>query len=194
MLASYANAQSLVNILNNASFEDDMQTTGSGDNVDATLSGWTIEGRSNIVNPGPTYNGGPLVAQEGNQYLDIVDGEGSISQNFTITEDSELNFSAHFSLRSNNDSTSTVGVFNLDGTVVATFDVLNLGVQGLQVWNFGSATIGSIEAGTYIFRALVDDNANVDNLFLSVTSNIPEPSSTAFLGLGALALLARRKR
>ena len=71
----------------NPSFETPVQTT-LGNHVGTAPSNWTKGGTYNWnlvqVDGSTPYGGGPIFAQQGDQYLDL-DATGAAYQNFTLT-------------------------------------------------------------------------------------------------------------
>lgn len=74
------------------------------------------------------------------------------------------------------------------GTYNTTIDVASLGISGLtDVSDFDYLqVVFARDAGS-------GSGVTIDNLLLQ-TASVPEPSSAALLGLGAVTLLMRRKR
>ena len=65
--------------------------------------------------------------------------------------------------------------------------VLGAGESGRFVFNFSGGGLGSSSSGAI-------DNIAITGQFVPPTSTIPEPSSLALLGLGAISLITRRRR
>lgn len=98
-------------------------------------------------------------------------------------------------------STTAWNTTTLTGGTETLFASIELGATTINTWE--TKTIGTVELGTggvgfdnYAWRIGVKDTAvgeafAFDNL---VVTPVPEPSSTALLGLGGLALILRRRR
>ena len=88
----------------------------------------------------------------------------------------------------------TDGLGNSITTSTDTFNIISNGFYDTVSYNFGNNAL--LKAGTeYTFTSSVDAGffPNYDGLTLQAVV-APEPSSTALLGLGGLALMLRRKR
>ncbi len=127
-------------------------------------------------------------ASEGADFYIGYDGSGTeefrIWENGVLTTTMPLNFLEPDTLRV--DFTNVTN-FNLGTTI--NYEVFNNGstvVSGDFTWG------GLNENYLGLFSNWTDGGAEMDNF--SVTTVVPEPSSTALLGLGGLALILRRRR
>ncbi len=170
-------AQCVTNYLINPSFESPIQPN-LGNNFPTPVSsfnGWTIPSGAgfNVVKVnGSTYSGGPDNAHNGgNQYIDINSAGGFVQQSFTIACISSLNFSGWFSRRESGGTgfTNYIEILNSSNTVVATSSTVSFtSNEGQETWKQATGSAVNLPAGTYTFRFLVDDFANIDDAFLCV--------------------------
>jgi len=173
------------NLLTNPSFEGPAQTT-NGNHINIAPTGWGIDrGQFNLVREATAF--------DGQQFLDLTGPTGAagtyITQNFTLTSPSAVTFSGYFSGRDAGTGGGNVAIFSGGTQIAAAPRVTTTGTN--TPWAQSIATSGGLAAGTYQFRAFIDDPANVD--LVSVTI-VPEPAALSLLGLGGLALLHRRRR
>lgn len=131
-----------------------------------------------------------IIPQNGSFFMQVIDEEASLSQtlnSLTVGDQYELSFyTASTSVNPN-----ALGV-SLGGTQLGTVAAVGGATWGQQMFNF-TATSSSM-----LLNFVWDDNAyanraSIDNV---VVKAIPEPSTYALMGLGALALVVayRRKR
>lgn len=129
---------------------------------------------------------------------------GGSSDDLIITWTADQDYqgvTVDFSLERANASSGNLG-FTIGGTATTTdndFDrvVFNrFGDADPDAIFDGQLTLGDISAGETIIFTLDDNgNASGDEHFGNFTiSTVPEPSSTALLGLGGLALILRRRK
>ena len=182
LIASPAAAQ---NLLTNPSFEDPVQTT-TGNHIDVAPTGWGIDrGQFNLVRESTAFHG--------QQFLDLTGPAGApgtyVFQDFTLTTPSPVTFSGYFSGRDGGTGGGHVAIFGGGSLIAAAPRVTTTGTN--TPWAQSIATTGGLAAGTYQFRAFIDDPANVDQVSVTV---VPEPAALSLLGLGGLALLRRRRR
>ena len=168
------------NFLTNGSFENVVQPL-IGNNLTGlfTHSLWTMTGGPfNVIKTNGTgYGGGPDNANDGTQYLDITNGAGTVTQQFTLVcTATDIDFSGFFSSRESAGAgytnwTGSINIINAANVVVATSTVKNfVNADGAedQIWYkvIGSAT--ALPPGTYTFSANLGDYGNFDNAFLCV--------------------------
>jgi hypothetical protein len=70
---------------------------------------------------------------------------------------------------------------------------------GANPWTTYTSDLGILAAGTYQFRFAETDNqgffqAGIDNIQISSSATVPEPTSIALLGLGLFGFVAARRR
>jgi hypothetical protein len=176
-------------MLVNGNFEDPA-VIGEGNHVDVAPTGFSLDqGQFN------------LVRDKGNQYVDLTGPTGGptgtyVYQQFTLSERSDVDFSAAFSPRDGSAGS---------GGNVAIYDQANTTelAVGPRVENLTAADTGfitsegfvTLDAGTYTFRAFLDDPANVDNAsVLASPAATPEPATAGFAAVVAAAALLRRAR
>lgn len=172
------------NLLTNSSFEAPEQAT-TGNHIDVAPTGWGIDqGQFNLVRESTAF--------DGQQFLDLTGPVGApgtyIFQDFTLAAPSAVTFSGYFSGRDGGTGGGNVAIFSGATEIAAAPRVTTTGTN--TPWAQSILTTGELDAGTYQFRAFIDDPANVD--FVSVTI-VPEPAALSLLGLSALALLGRRR-
>jgi len=182
VLSGSAHAQ---NLLTNSSFEAPLQST-TGNHINVAPTGWGIDrGQFNLVREATAF--------DGQQFLDLTGPAGAagtyITQNFTLTAPSAVTFSGYFSGRDGGIGGGNVAIFSGGSQIAAAPRVTTTGTN--TPWAQSIATTGGLAAGTYQFRAFIDDPANVDLVSVTV---VPEPTALSLLGLGGLALLHRRRR
>jgi hypothetical protein len=173
------------NLLTNPSFEGPVQST-NGNHINVAPTGWGIDrGQFNLVREATAF--------DGQQFLDLTGPAGVagtyITQNFTLAAPSAVTFSGYFSGRDAGTGGGNVAIFSGGTQIAAAPRVTTTGTN--TPWAQSIATTGALAAGTYQFRAFIDDPANVDLVSVTV---VPEPAGLSLLGLGGLALLHRRRR
>jgi hypothetical protein len=171
-------AQCTTNYLKNPSFEAPLQTV-LGNNFPVTATFWNITSITNIILVnGTNYFGGPNNAASGTQYLDLVGANSTVEQSFTTTCPSTFDFSGAFSSReAGRDWVAKIEIVNASSLVVATSTTRNFTTADADnnppaadaVWYTMTGTTGVLPAGTYTYRAFLDDYTNFDNAFLCVT-------------------------
>jgi hypothetical protein len=191
MLAVFcAPAASAQELLLNRSFET--QAVGgavpvNGNNFYATLPNWTLVESPvvnsvpvNLVKPFNGYNpGGPGATPTGGGllYLDINSTGGVVSQQFTVPQNGNIDFSAWISVRDFQQALTTViAVRNSAGAIVSSVAVNHLAsdpINATGTWRQGLVTNFPVSAGTYTFEIQMDNFANAD-----LTSVIFKPALT----------------
>jgi len=197
LLAVFTNTVSQgANTLVNPGFEADNSLLSANDNIGVAVTAWLATGNRNLVMPDATYTDGPNSSElfEGTTYYDAANSNSILTQNFTITEESIVDFGGSFSGRriglSYSYDFSTINI--LDSSLAIVASVSSIADPGEFNWESISNTT-TLGPGTYTFEISIGDFANVDAVFADVVP-IPEPSSLALFGLGGFALVIRRKR
>ncbi len=178
-------AQCTTNYLINPSFESPTQST-IGNNFPApynTFGSWSIPsatagiavGGFNVIKVnGTAYSGGPNTAHSGNQYVDINGGAGIVEQSFTTTcPSSDIIFNGWYSRREPGGAgfTNNIQILNASNVVVASSSSVTFTAsESEEIWKQAAGTVTGLPAGTYRFRFVMDDYANVDDAFLCVTT------------------------
>jgi MYXO-CTERM domain-containing protein len=183
VLGLFAGSADAQNLLTNPSFEAPLQLT-TGNHINVAPTGWGIDrGQFNLVREATAF--------DGQQFLDLTGPAGGagtyVFQNFTLATPSAVTFSGYFSGRDGGIGGGNVAIFSGGSEIAAAPRVTTTGTN--TPWAQSISTTGGLAAGTYQFRAFIDDPANVD--LVSVTA-VPEPVALSLLGLGALGLLRRR--
>jgi len=181
------------NLLNNGSFEATAINTGNWTIV-SSLAGWTtgdlgIELRNNVVGS----------ALAGNNFAELdTTGNSSISQSIATVAGQWYSLSFAYSNRSDvalnsNGLSWTFG--DATGTAIAS----TLASGGNQWQQFSTQVQASGTSMTLSFSAIGRSDSlgsSLDNISVSSVSAVPEPESYALLlaGLGAMALVLRRRK
>ena len=203
LLGSQANAQLIVN----GSFEDNPPGT-------AVPTGWSVLETADVVKsdvPGSSATTLDMVgAQDGDNAFQLQDTGGATrlsgltSDAFTVTTAGDFSLSAFYANRA---TVQGADLFTLDlldsmGNLVASTsdispDLLDGSNDGMYVEY--SRTYTGLAVGDYSVQLAASKERSqllqgtVDNITF-VSTSVPEPSSTAFLGLGAGLMLIRRRR
>lgn len=178
------------NLVSNGSFEDGVigaNTFRIVANGDSFITDWTVTGTSVDVVSGPAT----WIAADGNQSIDLAGtpGPGGVSQMIATTNGTA--YRIRFAL-SRNDQGGSVADKDVD-------------------FMFGSYTenlLGAVQnSWTYFERTVVADSSSTELRFSSDSAGffgglvddvsvevVPEPASMAALTIGALGLIARRRR
>ena len=200
-VAALAGAVNAQNLITNGSFEVDTQADNSI-TQNFTPANWTVTGNIVLNNPrDPFLVWHPDTTTDGNNNI-LLNGDGTgatITQNLTnlsanfgiLTFDWEAeDHDLHVGIGGAVSNTVTSLEVFINGVSVQTYSANNIGLdwqsESLAIpLNIGSNTIQFSDASTGLMSPFLDN--------ISVVA-VPEPSSTALLGLGGLALISRRKR
>ena len=196
-----------VNLVLNGSFEDDMPGVGS-----SPPTNWTVVGSADLVKTQGGIEGARfsdsldgIAAQDGDNVFQLQDGNnprssGLISDIFTVTTGGDFNLSAFYANRLNNTNAAdafTLDLLDLDGAIITPDTFLDPALAPFEYVEF-TRTYEGLAPGDYqvTFSATAPNRTNllqgtVDNITFEV---IPEPSSLALVGLGAMGLLVRRRK
>jgi hypothetical protein len=159
-----------LNLLNNASFEVPVQTT-NGDHVLASIPEWSTSAglQPNIIRAdGTAYASGPDTAHRGNQYIELSGGNGYLTQNFTLTGNTSINFGGWFSRReaSGNAFNSFTEILDDNNDIVSTSSTVSFDCcESQEVWKNVNGT-ATLPAGNYTFNVQLNDYANFDSAFV----------------------------
>ena len=182
-------------------------TFGDGVTSNTTLGTPAGGGRLQFFNGNPNASTGVPGAEDANLFLNVINDDPSQSLTFdellfdVVVQNSGAPDGTHnaYSVIFENTTTSSVtGVLGsatdlATGTNDANVDLTGSGISlaagesGRFVVNFFGASTGSNSSGSI-------DNIAITGQFVPPTSTIPEPSSLALLGLGAISLITRRRR
>jgi len=172
------NAASCLQRLSNPSFESPVQSSiGNNLLTTGTFGGWytATGGLFNIIKTnGSYYSGGPDNAQNGTQYVDIINAADYFQQEVTVvTSTATVTFGGYFSSREQGSYvnwTGKIDILNSAGTIVATSSTktfVNADGAEDQTWYYlsGSTTLAP---GNYFYRVYIGDFGNFDNASFTV--------------------------
>lgn len=173
------NVASCTQRLTNPSFETPVQPS-IGNNLlyTTTFGGWYTQsgGQFNIIKTnGSFYGGGPNNAQNGTQYVDIINAADYFQQDVTVvTSRANVSFGGYFSSREQSGGyvnwTGRIDILNTAGTIVATSSTktfVNADGAEDQTWYYLSGT-ATLNPGNYFFRVYIGDFGNFDNANFTV--------------------------
>lgn len=184
------NVQSCTQRLTNPSFETPVQPSIGNNFVtpSSSFGGWYTQtgGAFNIIKTnGSAYGGGPNNAQNGTQYVDIINAADYFQQDITIvTATSNVSFGGYFSSREQSGGyinwLARAEILNSSGAIVATSATRNFtnadGAED-QIWYQLNGT-ATLAPGNYIFRVYIGDFGNFDNAYFNVCySNLGAPDT-----------------
>ena len=179
---------------------------GDGVTANTTLSTAATSGQLQFLNGNTSAPTGIAGAEDANFFLNVTNGTSDnyefdellfdvLVQNVgNATTTTHTAYSVTFE---NTSTTSATGVLGSatglgadnDENIDLTGSGISLaaGESGRFVFNFSGGGLGSSSSGAI-------DNIALTGQFVPPTSTIPEPSSLALLGLGAISLITRRRR
>lgn len=173
-LALTAGSAHAANILINGDFETDMGAEWSADS-----------GIGQVTNVGNGQGGS-------DRYVDLGGGT-YLYQSFTVASAMTVDFGGWFSPRDGDLGGGQTYIYDATNTTQLHSSPYVSATGNTSPW-LKSETLGIVlGAGTYVFRSSFDDSANTDSVFVDATP-VPEPTTTALLGLGGLALILRRRK
>jgi hypothetical protein len=179
-------------------------------NFDANVDDWAADDGSFISRDGRGGVDPNDLNTTGGGMLDTGNTAIYVFQDFILAADSLITFGTYYTASDGNTGAGYAAIHATGGTeaelgrgiTVNPVEVANNAAGRFRPWllsdssNAGSSTGGaalSLVAGTYQFRAYMNNNTRMDGAFVN-TAPIPEPSSLALLSLGAISLLTIRRR
>lgn len=180
-----------VNLVNNGSFEAEIKANGQWSNY-SSLTGWSagargVELRNNIAGS----------ALDGSNFVELdTTGNSWISQTIATVAGQWYSLEFAYSNRAGVAAASNGLAWSFgDASGIADPQAL---INGNHQWQTGSALVQASGSSMVLrFEALGTSDSLGSSLDrVSVTSAVPEPESYALMlaGLGAMALVARRRR
>ena len=222
--AATASSVSAANVIVNSNFDDtvvvDSTNPAWGDTAAFAngITGWTISGAGAYgMAAGDTFgapDGAPyfvgntgtqLLAASGDTFISsTANGSVTLSQSIAVAGAGSFDLSYDSGQITFGTGILTAQVQVFDGATNAAASLYNVttDIDALAniTWdNITSSTIANTGSDLFVEITFVDTNANgqlaIDTFSLDYTAApIPEPSSTALLGLGGLALILRRRK
>ena len=154
---------------------------------------WSSAGTCGDGEANTDANNGVGNAQVARGYLD--DGNGGSGVDFTVSGITYATYTAHIYFATDTNG-GTYRAFDVNGTSQSTTGTKNR--YGTQPnWDATNSITVTGLTGNLVLDGLARDGANrgsVAGFQIVDTTPIPEPSSTALLGLGGLALILRRRK
>lgn len=194
MISSVSHAASV--FINNHSFEDGATVPAAGGWNNSAPDGWTTSGTTGLQD----VTGGSETGIDGTVVV-FLQG-GTLQQDLTTTIANTVSIGDQFQL--------TLAATNQNGSPTFDFDIQNssgVSLIGGAVTSSPASPAnptyadivvnGTVDtASTEVFLVLsnVSGQTRIDNVRLDYVSAVPEPSSSALLGLGGIALILRRKK
>ncbi len=203
LAAGAAHAATPITILN-AGFENSSTSIGNGNNTD--IADWTEDVGDAFVD----MNGTTWVPEASDTlYIGSASVNQDLSHNWSATDSFTLDLIAmnprwsggaagvRVQLRQASDDVVLwdSGLVDVSGTVTTTAPATYTGTGHELSWNIDASTFITGSAGEQINVRIAAEAGTVyaDNVSLSFDT-VPEPSTTALLGLGGLALILRRRK
>ena len=200
LAAGAAHAATPITILN-AGFENSSTSIGNGNNTD--IADWTEDTGNAFVDTG----GGWVPSGSDMLYIGSAAVNQDLSHNWSASDSFTLDMIAmnpawsggaagvRVQLRQASDDAVLwdSGLVDVSGTVVAGPAYSGTGHE--LSWNIDASTFVTGSAGEQINVRIAAEAGTVyaDNVSLSFDT-VPEPTTTALLGLGGLALILRRRK
>ncbi|MDA9970706.1 hypothetical protein N9E56_02620, partial [Flavobacteriaceae bacterium] len=159
------------NQLVNPSFEVPSVTNIGNNFLTWPINGWNGVGSApNFVKVnGVAGQGGPISAQEGVQYLDIVAGSADFYQEFDFQCNTQVFFSGYFSVRDGLTSTGRIDILRVNSDnatdIVASSNQLNM-PSTANIWYLASGD-AVLPAGKYRFNISMGNHSNFDSACFS---------------------------
>ena len=174
-------AASSAQLITNGNFETDAYPTNGVVQL-SKLTGWSILSTGDIAGCGAGYFG------QTSQEIDLSgfgDGAGSgIFQTFATVPNAKYTLSLDVFTGTNVGSVK----------VMVGSDVLSPGLAGTVLTNSTFTFTAASQSTTLTLTNTGGSVSQVDNVSVTPVNPAPEPSALAALGLGAMAVLRRRKR
>jgi hypothetical protein len=164
-----------------------------------TSGGWTVSNGAFILGG---YGG---IAPETGSNFGVVDGSSALAPNATLTQTIPIASNTDYTLEGYAQIFSSPGNSLFESTAIVdlgAFGNANFQLTAVGLWipfsstfNSGSATSFTLTLGESYTTQFANDNIAIAFDSISLTAApVPEASSALLGGLGALALLGRRRR
>lgn len=129
-------------------------------------------GGYNYATNGPENDAsGNATTSNKRRYLDITNGTNYVYQRFTPRCSGKVDFGAYFSTRANGQGVGSLQILtgsNPNGTAIAASNPVNLpgGNSMTDPWVLTSGSVNLTANTTYIFKARLDNNLNMDEAYV----------------------------
>ncbi len=171
-----------LNLLSNPGFESPAMPTTNSNNImgpGVSWGGWDCtNGGLNILRvSGSGYASGANIAADGNQYVDVANSDGYISQQFVLAVASPIYFSGSFSNRESGwgnyvNWTGFIQILDANGTVVATSATKDfITSMDNETWYLLTGFTSSLPAGVYTYRSYIGNSGHFDNAAVCALAN-----------------------